>query len=204
MVLQVPDRQKLSSMVLAEPLSAETESKRRNLLFVACFSILLAVYGLKVTKTPWLDIEIPEGAPNILHGALSAALFYTFIVFALHAFSDLRRWFMAGDLMHLHSYFDTMLATRNHLNAVSQWLNKPMPEESDKQASVEKMFKEADAFLGDLNTTVKKAKISHRKMSVLQWTRLLILDLGIPLGLGIFAMFKIGGALLPFLAVVVK
>lgn len=202
MVLDVPGRQKLSGIVFNDPLSPETETKRRNLLFAACFSILLAVYGLKVTKTPWLDFEIPAGAPNILHGALSVALFYTFIVFALHAFADLRRWFAAGDLMHLQSYFDISLKTRGHLNAVTQWLDKPLPEESDKRASVQKMYSSADAFLGELGAAVSTAKSSHRKLTVLLWIRLVLVDLGAPLVLGIFAMFKIGSALPPFLAVV--
>jgi hypothetical protein len=202
MVLQVSDRKKLSGIVFNEPLSPETETKRRNLLFAASFSILLAVYGLKVTKTPWLDFEIPEGAPNILHGALSVALFYTFIVFALHAFADLRRWFAAGDLMYLHNYSDLALHTRSHLHAVTQWLDKPLPEDPKKRASVEKMYASADSFLGDLGAAVSTAKSSHHKLTVLQWIRLALVDLGVPLALGIFAMFKIGPALLPFLAVV--
>jgi hypothetical protein len=202
MVLQVSDREKLSDIVFKEPLSPETEAKRRNLLFVACFSILLAVYGLKVTKTPWLDFEIPVGAPNILHGALSAALFYTFIVFALHAFADLRRWFTAGDLIRLHSYYDISLRTHNHLNAVSQWLDKPLPEDHEKRESVKKMYAGADEFLSSLGATLDHARSSHRKLTVLQWIRILLIDLGVPLVLGIFAMFKIGPALLPFLAIV--
>jgi hypothetical protein len=202
MVLQVPDRQKLSAIVFNEPLSPETETKRRNLLFSACFSILLAVYGLKVTRTPWLDFEIPEGAPNILHGALAVALFYTFVVFALHAFSDLRRWFTAGDILYLHSYFDASLKTQNHLNAITQWLGKPLPEEPEKRASVQKIFSSTDVFLGELETAVATAKSSHRKLAAIQWLRLVVIDLGVPLILGIFAMFKIGSALLPFLAVV--
>ncbi|MGQ4584764.1 hypothetical protein [Lysobacter sp. F60174L2] len=200
--MQVPDRQKLSGITFAEPLSPETETKRRNLLFASCFSILLAVYGLKVTKTPWLDFEIPDGAPNILHGALSASLLYTFIVFALHAFADLRRWLTAGDMMYLHNYFDLTLKTRGHLNAVTQWLDKPLPTEPEKRASVAKMYASADSFLGELDAAVSAAKGSHRKLSALQWTRLALIDLGIPLVLGIFAMCKIGPALLPFLAVV--
>lgn len=202
MVMQMTDRQKLSGIVFAEPLSAETDSRRRNLLFTACFSILLSVYGLKVTKTPWLDFEIPAGAPNILHGALSAALFYTFIVFALHAFADLRRWFTAGDLLYLHSYFDLSLSTKNHLHALTQWLDKPLPENPDKRASVENMYAKADSFLGELDIAVSTAKSSHRKLAILQWIRLTFFDIGVPFVLGIFAMLKIGPALLPFLAVV--
>lgn len=202
MALQIPDRQKLSAIVFDEPLSAETEAKRRNLLFVACFSILLAVYGLKVTKTPWLEFEIPEGAPNILHGALSAGLFYSFVVFALHAFADLRRWFAAGDLMYLSSYYDLTLKINNHLYAITQWLNKPLPENDEKRASVEKMYKDAELYLDELKTSISTAKMSHIKLSGLQWLRLVLIDLGVPLALGIFAMFKIGPALVPFLAVV--
>lgn len=202
MSITVPNLEKLSDIVLKEPLSSETETKRRNLLFASCFSILLAVYGLKVTKTPWLDFEIPNGAPNILHGALSAALVYTFIVFTLHAGADLRRWFLAGDLMHLHNYYDQLLKVREHLGNVSHFLNKPSAEWQNKKEAVERMYTEAGSFLSSLDTALTTAIASHRKLTALQWVRLVIIDLGVPLGLGIFAMFKIGSALAPFLAVV--
>ena len=202
MALQLPDRQKLSAIVFNEPLSSETETKKRNLLFAACFSILLSVYGLKVTKTPWLDFEIPNGAPNILHGALSAALFYTFAVFVLHAFADLRRWFSAGHLMHLHTFFDLSLMTQQHLNAISQWLEKPLPENPEMRASLQDMHRNANSYLAELSTAITTAKANHRTLTIIQWIRLVLLDLGIPLSLGIFAMFKIGPDLLPFLKVV--
>jgi hypothetical protein len=204
MALQPPDHQKLSGIVFNEPLSSETEAKRRNLLFTACFSILLAVYGLKVTKTPWLDFDVPEGAPDVLRGALSVALLYTFVVFSLHAFADVRRWLAAGDLMNLHSYFDISLKAYNHLNAISQWLEKPLPAEPQKRAAVQRVFSSSNEFLTELAAALTTARSSHRKLTYLQWGRLTFLDLGIPLALGVFAMFKIGGALPPFLEVVAK
>ncbi len=60
----------------------------------------------------------------------------------------------------------------------------------------------ADSFLGELGAAISAAKSSHRKLTALQWIRLALVDLGVPLVLAVFAMFKIGPALLPFLAVV--
>lgn len=201
MALQVPDRQKLSAIILQEPLSTETEAKRRNLLFAASFSILLSVYNLKVTRTPWLDFEVPAGSPNILQGALAVALFYTFVVFALHALADLRRWFTAGDLMYLQGYHDISLKCHNLLNRISQWLDKPLPEEADKKASVQAIYSGAGDVLAEIKLSVAAAKKSHRKLTAIQWLRLALIDLGVPIALGIFAMFKVGHAALPFLAV---
>ena len=204
MALQATDRKKLFGIVFNEPLSSETEAKRRNLLFTACFSILLAVYGLKVTKTPWLDFDVSEGAPDVLRGTLSVALLYTFVVFSLHAFADVRRWLAAGDLMHLESYFDISLKAQNQLNAFSQWLEKPLPAELDKRAAVQRIFSSSNEFLTELAEALTIARKSHRKLTFLQWSRLTVLDLGVPLALGIFAMSKIGGALPPFLEVLAK
>ncbi|WP_285448369.1 hypothetical protein [Xanthomonas sp. LMC-A-07] len=201
MVLQVPQRQKLSAIIFQEPLSTETEAKRRNLLFAACFSILLSVYNLKVTKTPWLEFEVPAGSPNILKGALAVALFYTFIIFALHALADLRRWFTAGDLMYLHGYHDISLKCHNILNGISQWLDKPLPEEADKKATVQAIYSGAGEVLDEIKNSVAAAKNGHRKLTAIQWLRLALIDLGVPIALGIFAMLKVGHAALPFLAV---
>lgn len=204
MALQGDKKSKLSAIVLSEPLSAETESKRKNLLFTSCFSILLVVYGLKVNRTPWLEFEVPEGAPNILHGALSVALVYTFIVFALYAAADLRRWYMAGDLLNLNSYWELLLSSRQSLYGVTQWLEKDLPSEKSKRESVEKMYEEAFEFFEEIDAKIKKARHSHTGLSVIQWLRLLVLDLGIPFGLGIFAMCKISAALPLFIEVAFK
>jgi hypothetical protein len=160
---------------------------------------LLVVYGLKVNKTPWLEFEVPAGAPNILHGALSVALVYTFIVFALNAAADLRRWYMAGDLLNLNSYWELLLSSSQSLHGVSQWLGKEMPSETPKRESVEKMYKEAFEFFEDLENQIKLAKRSHSGLSIIQWLRLLFLDLGTPMVLGIFAMCKISMALPAFI-----
>jgi hypothetical protein len=198
------DLKKLSSIIFNEPLSSDTETKRRNLLFTACFSILLSVYGLKVTKTPWLDFEMPSGAPNILQGALSAALLYTFIVFAFHAFEDLRRWYTANDMVYLQTYLDLSLNVEKHLSHITSWLDKPLPEDLEKQAKIKKSHSQAIAYLSELELVITKTKCSYGKLAILQAFRLYLFDLGIPLFLGIFAMIKISAAFIPFISVVFK
>lgn len=204
MPLQIPDRQRISGLVFNEPLSEATESRRKALLFTASFSVLLTVYGVTVTKTPWLDIDVPTGAPDILQGAMAVALVYTFIVFSLYALADLRRWFVGADLLNLNSYFDLLLKTHNSAYAMEQWLEKGMPDEAAKRAAVEKLFSESRIFAEELRSEISKVKRGYRKLSVIQWLRLALVDLGIPLSLGMFAIYKIGPSLGPFLEVIVK
>lgn len=193
---------KLSKMALEDPLTPHTETKRRNLLFTACFSIVLVAYNLKVNQIPWVTFENTEKSLPVLQGALAVALFYTFIVFTLHALIDLKRWYFTADNIYLDSYLDSSIKTRNLVHALTQWLDNPLPDDPTRRAAVEDLLSKAKAHFSDVGVAVSTIKSAHLQLTITTWIRIVLVDLGVPLFLGIFATVKIGPALIPFLAVV--
>jgi hypothetical protein len=189
----------LTDRLLSDPFSAATDKRRAHLMFTACFSILLSVYGLEVTKTPWLDFNIPSGAPNILHGALSLALIYTFLVFAIFAWQDVGRWLAAGDLLYLDAIADRLRNAHGQLQSLSKRLDAPSVTETPPEKWKEYVaggFAFVNHFDDSYRTFIQRARALKR----LQTVRIVVLDLGVPLTLGIFALFKISWAIGPFLA----
>lgn len=118
----VPDfrTMKATDIAFRDPLSELTRKTRTHLLFVGALAILVKVYALRVTKTPWLDIEVPASAPELLEGLLSVALAYLFAVFILYAILDFRRWRLASEIHLLHSSFDLVLKARNDVFDIVQ------------------------------------------------------------------------------------
>ena len=189
----------LLERLMKEPLSPETEKRRSHLMFTACFSILLSVYGLEVTKTPWLDFNVPSGAPSILNGALSLALLYTFFVFMIYASHDLLRWLGAGDMLYLDAMADRLRNAKGHLESLSKRLDAS--EVTDTPAEKWKEYVAGGfAFVNHYDDSYRILIKRVRGMKRVQVARIAILDLGTPLALAVFAIFKTSWAIGPFLA----
>jgi hypothetical protein len=206
MALDTAQRKTLSDLVFGETLSESTMKKRRNLIFTSAFSILLTVYDLKINKTPWLDIDVPTNTPNILHGAISVALVYFVVIFVVYAWEDFRRWRHANNLLHTHKYFDLTLTARQHLNTIAQHMDKiPIPNRDNPQfKAIGRHLDEADEFFEEVNDKVKNVYKDHQILGWVQWSRLLVLDLGTPLILSSIALYKIYPAITPFISAIFK
>ena len=201
-MIRLPEKINLSTLALSDPLTKETETKRTQLLFTSCASILLTAYGLKITKTPWLDIEVPDGAPNVLHGVLSLALVYTLIVFAFHAWTDLTRWWIARESIQIGGYDEFLMRLHNHLNGMSHLLDEPSryPDYTERQRSdAERSQSQASSHLDSLHSELRKLQSRHTALSRVQIFRLTLIDIGIPVGLAALALNKIGDSIWPFL-----
>lgn len=201
-MLSEKHQQKLSTLLLTDPISQNTEEKRRNLLFVASASILLTVYNLKINKTPWLDIEVPSGAPGILNGALAVALVYTFLIFLLHTWTDLHRWILSREFMKVHGYSDTINMIQNHMTGfhITTVAMASKANEPDANDSIKNSIKGGLAAMDGLISDIQRLRRSHVTLSSIQIARLAIVDIGTPIFLALFALYKIGPAIPAFVA----
>lgn len=205
-MIKLPEKINLSTLAMGDPLTKETDAKRGHLLFASCASILLTVYGLKINKTPWLDIEVPAGAPNILHGALSVGVIYTLVVFAVHAWTDFNRWWLARESIALRGYHDFLRQLHNHLIGMHHLLTEPDryadysdQQRLDAQRSQADASKQLDLLLAELRRLQRR----HSTLEAVQYLRIGVIDLGVPLVLALVALLKIGQAIGPFLAAIV-
>lgn len=206
-MIRFPEKLKLSTLALSDPLTKETEVKRTHTMFAACASILLTVYGLKINKTPWLDIEVPSGAPNILHGALSVSVVYTLVVFLVHAWTDFTRWWIAREAVQLEGYRETLRGIHNHLNGMTHLLSESdrydnYTEEQRQEAA--RSQRDASAHLAGLQLELRRLQRRHTTLTVTQYLRLALVDVGVPLALAIIALAKIGASIGPFLVAIAK
>ena len=206
-MIKLPEKNKLSTLALSDPLSKETEVKRAHLMFAACASILLTVYGLKINKTPWLDIEVPQGAPNILQGALSVAVLYTLLIFLVHAWTDFTRWWIAREVIEVSGYKFAIERLQAHVSGMTHLLSAP--ERYDNYTDAQKVDAaksqaHASEHLERLLAEIRQLQKRHNALSVTQFLRLSVVDIGVPVLLGGVALAKIGSAIGPFLASIVQ
>jgi hypothetical protein len=198
--MEAPDLTKPSATDVAfrDPLSEPTRKLRSQLIFASAFAILVAVYDLRVNKTPWLEIEVPPNAPQLLNGILSVAVAYLFFCFTLYAYQDFRKWRGSGHLHLLHSSFDTILKSNNALHTVQQHIGKLTCGEPLAQ-DIHKAISEAAAEIPRTQARLEEIRQNLTHLSRVQWFRLLVVEIGAPVFVAIVALMKTGSALLPFL-----
>ncbi|MEP5765544.1 MAG: hypothetical protein ABJ308_13175 [Halieaceae bacterium] len=204
MTLQIRKKVALNERVMQEPLTSATELKRRNLIYISSIAILLTVYDLKIKNAPWIDIEVPEGDVNVLLGAVSVALIYVFMVFVFYVIADLRRWYQAGELIRLGSYWDMLQEMSRHNTMVStHTITPPESRETENlQNAARGYFDEATKFGSEIEQKIKDVVSQQNVLSNIQCLRLLSIDVGIPLALGAFGISKTYMATIPFLSAI--
>jgi hypothetical protein len=196
-------RTKSSDIAFRDPLSEETRKVRTHLLFVAALAVLVKTYDLKITKAPWLDLDVPANAPQILEGALSVALCYLLFVFLLYGWQDFRRWRLAGEIHLVHGSFDLILQSRNDLFAISQHMDK-LTVDAPLQAAIRTAVETAALRLPESQAKLQTLGSALRRLNWLQWFRVIVVEAALPIVLGAFALAKVSSALHPFIIAVLK
>jgi hypothetical protein len=192
-----------SDIALRDPLSEETRKVRTRLLFVAALAVLVKTYDLRITKAPWLDLDVPANAPQILEGALSVALCYLLFVFVLYGWQDFRRWRLAGQVHLVHGSFDLVLQSRNDLNAISQHIEK-LTADAPLQEAIRTAVETAALRLPESQAKLQALGSALIRYNWLQWFRIVVVEAALPIVLGVFALTKIFSALGPFITAVLK
>jgi hypothetical protein len=155
-------------------------------------------YDLKLSKAPWLEFDIPNNAPQVLDGALSAILCYLLFVFILYGWQDFRRWRLAGALHLVHGSFDLILKSRNDLFAITQHLDK-LTCGAELKEGIRVAVDAAAKQLPESQESLRSLAASLRRLNVLQWFRVVVVEAAFPIALGAFALAKVSAALMPFL-----
>lgn len=194
---------KSSDIAFRDPLSEETRKIRTHLLFVSALAILVKTYDLKITKAPWLDLDVPANAPQILEGALSVTLCYLLFVFLLYFWQDFRRWQLAGEIHIINGSFDLILHSRDDLFAISQHLDK-LTADQPLQDTIRTAVESAAIRLPESQAKLVSVSSSLRRLNWLQWFRVTVIEALLPITLGIFGLYKISTALLPFICAIMN
>lgn len=186
-----------------DPFSEITRKIRGRLIFASAFAILARVYQLKVTHTPWLDFEIPANAPQFLIGLVSAAVAYLFFVFILYAYMDLKRWNVRAQIYLLQAALNTYHMARQHVGSIKVMLEMPTLR-PDQVEALEKLIPTATRELEDGEAKLLRLRGAVGALSRVQWFRVIVVELGVPLLLAAIGIWKTGPEILPFLQAIFR
>jgi hypothetical protein len=201
MELPQPHRADATEIAFHDPLTEETRKVRGHLMVAAVVAVMVHAFHLKPKEL--LDVELPEGAPALLEGALSVVLIYYFAVFSIYAYQDFRRWLASSEGHLIASSFDLLLYCRNDLNTISQLLGKitaDLPLQSEVRAAVSA----AAVAIPERLTRLEQLRAEIRSMTRVQWFRVTVIELGAPILLGGFSLWRVHESLLPFLRVALQ
>ncbi|MUK78943.1 hypothetical protein GNP84_18855 [Aliivibrio fischeri] len=194
----------LSDNVLKEPLAQETFIIRKNLLLVSCIAVLLTAYDVKVQELPWVKLRVDtiDDSQSILLGALFVAILYFFIRFVISALSDFSRWIHTKKLIKFYDYNKASNDFWNRHKEIEMCLKKTRDGQPISNPQVlPKVLENAVDWFNDASNIVKIVKTSHRTLSILQWAKLIILDIFIPCFMGGLSLYFTHEAFFPFIMV---
>jgi|GEM_PF-1792222 len=199
---------KITDIIFNDPFSTNTHKTRLALIIASSFAILVRIYHLKMTETPLLHLKIPPNTPDILSGALSVITAYLLVVFLFFAWQDYRRWKCGVDIITLQTCSDLLLNTRNDTHnikyQVEKFLSDPAQQKQypDFPFDIPKLNSIVNEVLSKIPENQKKIEKlykDNRVLSIAQWIRLTVIDIGTPLFIGVIAVFKSYSAIIPFI-----
>jgi len=191
-VLIIPPKYgvELQKKHFTHPFKDYTHRIKRSLLAIAGLSIILKVYDLDIKKIPWLNIEIPLNAPNLLEGVLSVILWYHFIAFILNAFFDIQVWSLNKDKDNLNHIWQNVKSIFHTFEDVKKYINN----DSASINYIEKLNSDLSIVDTDLKKYFKSMRYKNHIFISISWIRLFALDIFLPIFLSVVGLLKIGSS----------
>lgn len=199
-----------------ERLSDRTIIERRNLLIAACTGLLLHS-GLPLAQLLGIDFELsPQKDLRVVSGAFAVAVLYLEIMFILYLWSDHCRYKLAVKLVSISEVYKSirdLVVGIEQMYKETKTFDENMLNKSRHQGShydriivgggrglqLDQMVAEldmiADDIAGQFHGAVAAERIALRAFRI----RHCVLDIGVPLLLGAFCVFKLADDLIPFL-----
>ena len=126
----------------------------------------------------------------MLAGALAVAIFYLLVKLGIYAWTDLRRWHLAGEAITMNNYAHAVRDAREHGNRATQLLSTwPQGKTPEAQEHARLMLSQAKDAVDRLDIAIKEFQSGHKVLGRLQGSRVL-LDLGAPSALGMFTLWR--------------
>lgn len=188
----------LENIITADPLSAETEKKKRNLIFLACIAILITVYGLSV-KFPWIEIEQSSGGNQYLNGIIATLLFYSYLSYSLYALTDLRRWHITDELINIDEWAKAAFDSITALSSLDNSYNLSEKNTAEEKKIYNSLSPKLMDFNRDFTLRIKDLSKSNNQSKITKIIRIYTFDLIIPFSLGAYGILINTDYLIEFL-----
>jgi len=95
----------LKHINIAECLGEEARKIKRNLVIYSASAILISMYGLKLTKLPWFELQFSQDISTLLGLVLFVLIAYGMVSYLLYAGSDVMAWRRKAEGSYLSSVY---------------------------------------------------------------------------------------------------
>lgn len=201
---------RLSTTYLEERLSDRTLVERRNLIFAAAFGIVVYAYGGS-PSIPWLDIKSESGlAKELLEGSLALANIYLLCMFCTYLWDDYRRWRLIATFIDVGRIVNAVEELHRAMVEMGKAVHEKYVSDVEKERIAEyRQFQRLERAYSDARNEVDlqwsdSVRRQRHSLVLVQRFRLFVLDVGVPILLGAFAVWRLTPSLLPFVMRVFK
>jgi hypothetical protein len=195
----------LKKAAFTEPLTENTKRMRRSLLIYSGISILVKIYNLKIKTLPGLNLDIPENAPHLIEGALAIVVVYMLTMFILYIWQDLQRWWLEGNIVVFKHYSDLLSYTRDDIHAIKESIARFDDADAGKKLKIQEINQVINDALERIPKSAQQMSSmvqQYVRLTILQWTRLVVFEISLPILVSVIALVKIGNSLYPFIMAV--
>jgi len=190
-------RFEIRAAVLAEPLTDATRKIRRSLLALSVLALIINA-RLPIDKLPYLGERPGEESIAALLGVISIGVVYFLINFVASVGNEYLSWRQDGNFTLLRQTTDWIGGISEHLRRIT--LNMP-PDESNKQAAnIGNAAREAADMVPDLSLRLRRTENYYVSTTRVQMIRVVLLEIGLPLAISLFALLKVGALIWPMIA----
>lgn len=216
----------LDSVVFEDPFSEDTRKAKRNLMAAAFVALLISIYQLEVSGIAGLSISAREKlGPQVTQGIACLTTAYFLVSFCFSAFVDYVAWKFTRerllvkpytDLLHLIESNSRVLPEqigsareslarlerepRGGSEQTSQWVLRAV---SDAKMQLNAIVEHQSKLRAELTPLLNSWEEAVRRSGQLSWRiwarfmSLWLLDLGLPVALGFFALSHTYKGVLP-------
>lgn len=195
------DAQKaIRDAVLSDPFGEPTRRAKRTLLVVSIL-VLVVNARLPIEKIPYLGaLQSNEQSTAAILGVLSLGLVYLLIVFTVSTGLDFARWRYIGNNMVLKGITDWVREIHEFRRRIEQQL--PSIDEQPEKDAIKKNLSDAEENMPDIHTRINRTMGYYDSTSHLQWIRMIVLDVALPLIVGLIALWKVFALVLPMIGTI--
>ena len=189
MPLQPNKKIKINEKLLSDPFGDETRKYRRNVLVFSLVGILVELYNVSLKDSPYVVIDAAND-PDLVKGLLSIIVLYQLLVFISYCWVDFRRWYFLGDILVSGRYFEHIITIESLYKTLQ--LNIERIKNLEVRNDLAEVFEKGIENVGQMDRDLIDIHKRYRNISWSQWARMVTFDVGIPLLVGLYAMYLLG------------
>ncbi len=195
-----------SNIISKDPITSETEKKKKNLILIACITILITIYALKI-KLPWIEIDQETIKIDHAKGLIGTLLLYTYFNYFWNALIDIRKWNFSEEMINITNHMKYLKNLTSNLTYIENKMHNLKRKldlahiKYNFNAGFTELILHSNTFNKELTQKISSLKKSDKNINVLINFRIATFEIVIPGLLGTYGAYQVYSEIINFLSI---